>query len=419
MAYCRGIKYVYLYLSVFIMSKTNEMVQLADALDIVANHVNALRLSEETVPVGNSLGRIVSGDQLSKLDLPPFNKSAMDGYAIPHGPLSKEYKVLETVNAGSVPTKKLTPTTAMKIMTGAPVPEGTDRVIMVERTTESDGIMQILSDSPNTNFCIKGEDVRIGDTIVTDRTIIGPAEIANLISTGLTNVQVLRPIRIAIISTGDEIVDSPEKIIPGKIMNSNGPMLEALCTKHSLDVASVVNVSDKLEDTVQAIRDGLGIADIVVMSGGVSVGDFDYVAEAISQIGLNLHFNKLAVKPGKPMTFATIDQKVVLALPGNPVAVYLMFHLFVLQTARLMAGQKSMMNSIPLTLATDLKRKRADRMAFLPCKISNGKIKPVEYHGTAHLRALLGIDGFVTMAQGVTEIAAGSIVEFISFQGAC
>lgn len=304
-------------------------------------------------------------------------------------------------------------------MTGAPVPEGTDRVIMVERTRQMGEIIEIVSDSNAKNICLKGEDVRIGDIIIKDRTTIGPAEIANLISAGLTTVEVVRPIRVAIISTGDEIVDSPEKIVPGKIMNSNGPMLEALCSKYSLEVANASSVSDTLEDTINAIKHGLENCDIVVMSGGVSVGDFDYVAEATNNVGLTLHFNKLAIKPGKPMTFATCENKAVLALPGNSVAVYLMFQLFVLQAARLMAGQQSTMKFIPLTLATDLKRKRADRMAFLPCKISNGKIEPVDYHGTAHLRSLAGIDGFVTMPQGVEEMTAGSTAEFVSFGGAC
>lgn len=247
--------------------------------------------------------------------------------------------------------------------------------------------------------------------------MLGSLEIANLIAVGISDVEVFRPVRIAILVTGNEIVDSPDKLEPGKIMNSNGPMLEALCRRYSFDVIMNTIVPDNRDATISAIHEALGNADIVLLSGGVSVGDFDFVVDAMKQVGLKVHFNRLAVKPGKPMTFACSDEKPAFGLPGNPVAVFLMFHLFVLQAARLMADMKLKVHYITLPLACDFHRRKIERMSFLPCQLTpEGMLKPVEYHGTAHLLALLDCSGFFVIPKGVAEIYAGEKVNYLSIK---
>lgn len=161
------------------------------------------------------------------------------------------------------------------------------------------------------------------------------------------------------------------------------------------EITSNTIVRDDRDSTVSAISAALNNLDIVVLSGGVSVDDYDYVAEAINMAGLNLHFNSVAIKPGKPMTFASSADKVVFGLPGNPVAVFLMFHLFVLYAARLMAGIKTKMWYVTLPLASDFCRRKTERMVFFPCQLTpDGLLKAIEYHGTVHLCALLDCDGF-------------------------
>ena len=148
------------------------------------------------------------------------------------------------------------------------------------------------------------------------------------------------------------------------------------------------------------------------------MGDFDFAAEAMEQVGAQLHFNRIAVKPGMPMTFATADKKIIFGLPGNPVAVFLMFHLFVLPSANRMAGDKSLLRYCKLPLACDVHRWDAQRMGFLPCRLTcDGTIEPVEYHGTAHLSALLNCDGFFIVPKDVKTIPAGQKAEFISLKG--
>ena len=398
------------------MQNTKLMISLNQARDIVAAQLENIKWPIECIPVRQAAGRILAEDQLSPLNIPLFDKSAMDGYAIPAGDQYDEYHVLETVAAGEVPKQKLAADTSIKVMTGAPVPEGTAKVVMIEKTSETDGRVRIVTPDSASHICCKGEDIRRGDVILKAGTILGPADIGNLISVGITNVNVPRRVQIAIISTGNEIVDCREELAAGKIMNANGPMLSALCRRYGLDVVSEQIVPDELDKTVASLKKAMEQADIVVLSGGVSVGQFDFATDAMKRVGLTIHFDRLAVKPGKPMTFASSDGKAVMGLPGNPVAVYLMFHLFVLYAARILSGRKTELALTSLTLGFEFHRRKADRMAFIPCRLGrNGSLAKIDYHGTAHLMALSGSDGFFVVSKTITQLSAGEIVDFISF----
>ena len=160
---------------------------------------------------------------------------------------------------------------------------------------------------------------------------LGPLEIANLISCGIMEIEVFRPIRLAVISTGDEIVDDPRELGPGKIMNINGPMLAMLGRRLCMEIVMEKSIPDRREATVEAISAAVACADLVLLSGGVSVGDSDFVGAALGDAGLRVHFSAVAVKPGRPLCFATGKGAAVFGLPGNPVSVYVMFHLFVLR----------------------------------------------------------------------------------------
>jgi len=267
---------------------SEELLLLDHALEIVEQKLAGRTLPNETMPIREALGRTIVDDQISSVDIPPFDKSAMDGYAVLDGDERDEYRLLEIVGAGGVPTQPLTSGTCTKIMTGAPVPQGAGKVVMVENTSETDGIVSVHSHSKAHNICRKAEDISRGDTVLHAPSRIGPLEIANLISVGIAEVKVAQPLRIAILATGDEIVDTPDCLALGKIMNSNGPMLAALCNRYDLQVVSNAIVPDNRDATISAIRDALDSADIVLISGGVSAGDFDFVADAIRQNGLEL-----------------------------------------------------------------------------------------------------------------------------------
>lgn len=408
------------------------MISLAQAFTILEKIVtnNFVLTVESPTHPSNCLNRILAEDQLSKLDLPSFNKSAMDGFAIMADDEQDSYAIMETVPAGELPKQKLSAKQTAKVMTGAPVPENTGKVIPHEFTEESCGRMKIIKTPPPvTNICRRGEDVRVNDLVMPRGTIICPTEIANLIACGITTVKVFRRPRVIIISTGDEIVNDFTELAPGKIMNSNGPMLKALCSQHELDVRDIISIKDDYAETVKALQNALQAADIILLSGGVSAGEFDYVTKALSEGGLTIHFNRVAVKPGKPMTFAAKENKLVFGLPGNPVSVFLMFHLFVLRALRIAAGTKTEEDYMTLPLEQDYQRILGDRAEYVPCKIKTGRIEfapcelqkdgtviPLESHGSAHIAALLNkktYKEFFLINQGVTKLGSGNFVQVI------
>ena len=397
------------------MTEPGDMVPLDEALATVARVVAPMRLARETVPLARAAGRIAAEDQAARLDLPPFDKSAMDGYAIPAGAELDRYDVTGlTVRAGSAPGPPIGPGQAVKIMTGAAVPQGAARVVMVEHTRQADGAVTLLKHSADSNICRHGEDVRAGDVIIRAGTRLGPVDIGNLAACGITELSAAARVRLAVISTGDEIVDSPEQIRPGRIMNANGPMLAALGAESGLDVVSSAAVSDDLSAVVACLAEAMSAADIVAVSGGVSMGDYDFVGAALGELGLAVHFARVAVKPGKPMTFASSADKAVFALPGNPVSVYLMFHLFVLRAAEIMGGMDREPRRIALPLARGHARRKDRRDEYVPCRLTaEGTVEPLDYHGSAHLLALARADGFFIMPRGTRSVEAGQDVTFV------
>lgn len=396
------------------MGENASMITYERALQIVDETIDDMKTASETIPTRESLGRTLFTEATSCLDLPPFDKSAMDGYAVLVDDVREEYELIETVYAGHVGSKELAPGKTVKVMTGSPVPAGTGRVIMVEHAKERRGMVTILKHDNRGNVCKKAEDVRKGQVILSAGTRIGPVEIANLISCGPTKVTVAKPVQMAILSTGDEIVDSPDLVGPGKIMNSNGPMLASLARTSGIEVLREERVSDEKDKLVAAIRDALEAVDIVVISGGVSVGESDFVLEALNDLGLTVHFSRVTTKPGKPVVYATGHGGIVFGLPGNPVSAYLTFHLYVLRAVAQMTGASRKLREISLPMERAFVRRKAARRQYVPCAISeNGTVEPVKFHGSAHLLALAKADGFFVVPAGVTEFPAGERVAFL------
>jgi molybdopterin molybdotransferase len=361
---------------------------------------------------------VLAADQRSCLDLPPFDKAAMDGYAVLGGDHRASYRVLETVAAGTVPAQKLEPGAAVKVMTGAPVPAGAGEVIPVEHVRLRGDAIEVLQRGRDPNICPQGEDVRRGDVVLRAGTRVGPLDVANLIGCGMTQVEVFRAPRLAIISTGDEITDDPARLGPGKIMNTNGPMLAGLARQFRLEVVGEHALSDDRAAIAAGLRAALDQAQIVVLSGGVSVGDFDFVTAALSDAELRVHFTAVAVKPGRPTTYASAPGKAVFGLPGNPVSVFLMFHLFVLQAVAQLTRAPVPMRQFPMPLGSAFARRRAERLEYVPCRIDQrGTLQPVEFHGSAHLTGLTAADGFFLVPIGVQSAPAGQPVEFMPVKG--
>jgi len=368
----------------------------------------------ETVPTREARGRWLAADQHSRLDIPSFDKAAMDGYAVMAGDERDRYRLLGTVAAGNGPELELEAGTAVKVMTGAAVPAGSGLVIQQEYTREEDGYVKVMQRGNAANICRRAEDVQRGQLVLPRGRRLGPVEIANLISCGIGAVEVFKPVSIAVISTGDELVDGAEQLGPGRIINSNGPLLAALAAEHGLQVRREATVPDEPAAIEETLREALTDADLVVLSGGVSVGDFDYVPAAIERLGMQVHFSRLAVKPGRPTTFATAPGWILLALPGNPVAVFLMFHLLVLRAVGHLYGLKWEPRTLRMKLMCETERQNGERTEYAPVRlVDGGTVELLEYHGSAHQAALLNADGFAILPAGAPALPAGSEIEFM------
>ncbi len=395
------------------MNSPSSMISYEEAFGIVDAKTPVACVGVESLPVRLAAGRVLARDQVSCVDLPPFNKSAMDGFAITKGDLSDQYRVLETIAAGQVGRQPLATGACVKVMTGAAVPSEAGCVVRIEDVEQLDGRVRVLRREDVSNICPQAEDVKRGETVLCAGTLLGSLEVSNLIACGVGEVEVSRKVRIAIISTGDEIVDDAKLLAPGKIMNSNGPLLSGLCEESCLEVVSNQTVPDDKDAITDALRTALSRSDIVALSGGVSVGEFDFVLDAIAGVGLDVNFTRVAIKPGKPTTYASTPGKAVFGLPGNPVAVYLGFHLFVRRAASLMSG-RSRGRGFTLALAGDFKRRKTDRAQFVPCWLTDdGCVEEVMCHGSAHLAALMRADGFFVVPVTVAELRKGERVTFV------
>lgn len=312
------------------------MLTVREALDRVLAETQRLPVQE--VPVGEGVGRILAEDVVATRDVPAWDNSAMDGYAVRAADTASgeaALRVLEVIGAGSVPTQRVEAGTASAIMTGAPVPEGADAIVMVE---DSDGSQQgevhlLGVAEPGQHIRRRGEDIRAGTTLLEAGTRLGPAGLGHAASQGVARLVVSRRPVVAILSTGDEVVPPGEPIGPGQLFSSNNASLAGLVVQ----AGGIPRDFGTAPDDLGAIRDRLAAciaeADCVLTTGGVSVGEFDFVKDAFEQVGVPMGFWRVSMKPGKPLAFGVAqrgDTKVpVFGLPGNPVSCMVNFLQFV------------------------------------------------------------------------------------------
>lgn len=365
----------------------------------------------EKVRLMDSLGRVLGQNIVSTISMPPFDKSAMDGYAIAADDDSKKFEIVEIIAAGDVPQKTITKGQCSKIMTGAVLPPGAGKVIRREVTEEKDGFMFLTGEDKNINICYLGEDVKPGDVVLKTGHLIRPPEVGIIASMGLDTVQVYKKPRVGIVTTGSEIVAPGQPLAKGQIYNSNAYSISAQVIQTGAEVIFAGIVSDDKEHIKEKIASLLDETQMILISGGVSVGDFDFVPGILKELGIGLHFDKIAVQPGKPTVFGTKDDVLLFGLPGNPVSTFIIFEVFVKKTLYRLMGHEYTPLFLKGVMKKDFHRKRADRTFFAPVTYDNeGQVEAVEYHGSAHFTALSHANALLTVPTGVNEILAGSVV---------
>jgi molybdopterin molybdotransferase len=392
-------------------------IPIESAFAEIMSHAGAAPITR--VPLTEALGCVLAEDVKADRDWPPFNRSAVDGYAVFSSDTRSAPDVLEVIEevpAGKTPTRVLSPGQAIKIMTGAPVPAGADCVIMQERTdVPRPGYVRFLMTMKSgQNVSRRAEDAQAGEVVIPSGTRIGPAEVGVLAAVGVASVPVRSSPLVAILGTGDEVVEPNITPGPAQIRNSNSYQLLAHCAANQLRTKYLGIAPDNRDATLKLVEEGLN-ADVLISTGGVSVGEHDHVGAAFKQLGVEIFFNKVAIKPGKPMTFGRRGETLVFGLPGNPVAAFVCFHLFVLTAIRQRLGASEPLPrwlSLPLSAGV---RTGGDRTTFNPAKLivreNTSHVEPVEWHGSGHLAGLVGIDGFFVQKPG-EELVAGQRVTF-------
>lgn len=386
------------------------MIFFEEALEIIQKLAKPV-LSEK-VSLEKSLGRVLAVDVFSDMDMPPFNKSAVDGYACRRNDLAGELIVLETIPAGKSPTRVVGPGECSKLMTGGMLPLGADTVIMVEdvELTGPDTI-RFIAEKTSSNYCSRAEDIRQGEKVLSAGTHIRPQEVAVLASVGCAFPEVYKQPVIGIISTGDEIVEPIDTPAESQIRNSNAYQLMAQALQANCKPAYFGIARDNREATLELIIKAGIESDIVILTGGISAGDFDFVPGVIEQAGYEIKFRQLAVQPGKPVIFAIKGNKYLIALPGNPVSSFVQFELLVKYLVKILTGDSRREKQIISRFGCDYIRKKASRKAFFPvCFTPEGNVVPVDYHGSAHIHSYIQAEGIVTIEIGETEIKKGTPV---------
>jgi len=386
-----------------------EIISFEKAFETVIN--SAFSTGTETVSFIDSLNRILAVDITSDMDMPPFNKATVDGFACRRADLVAELEIIETIAAGMPPEKVIVENKCSRIMTGAAVPEGADVVFMVEDSLIlQSGKVQFTGSFSKENISLKGEDMKKGDSVINPWKLIRPQDIAVMASVGCTSVVVSKMPTVAVISSGDELVEPAEKPGIAQIRNTNAYQLMAQIHRSGARGKYFGIARDNEDETFEIVKRAISESDIVLITGGVSMGDFDFVPSVLERAGVRILFSRVNVQPGKPTTFGLHDEAIVFGLPGNPVSSFIQFELLV----RPLIGK--MMNYIwnPLIIHLPMResfsRKSSIRQAWIPVLITtDGMLTPIEYHGSAHISALAQADGIITLPVGKKTIEKGEL----------
>ncbi len=393
------------------------MIPVLDAVEIILGAVKPL--PPEKVSILEADGRVLAEDIAAPRDLPPHDNSAMDGYAVRHADLAPGVvlEVLEEIPAGTDPTRGLGPGQAAKIMTGAPIPAGADTVVPVEDTRPLDGRVEIVSvPKAGANIRPRGEDVREGELVLPRGTRVRPAEVGMMASLGRAFVLVHQRPRVAVLATGDEIVDLDSPAQGSKIINSNSYGVAAQVAEAG-GVPVVLGIGRDDPDGLLEMFERARTCDAVITTGGVSMGDYDFVRPVLAKAGVAVQFWKVAMKPGKPVVFGLRGASPVFGLPGNPVSAMVAFEQFVRPALRKMQGHARLFRPVVEAVLGDEAgpvKTKAGRMDFVRCRVERRgtgfRVVSVKKQGSGILSTLVEANGLMVIPSDSTGAKPGDLV---------
>ena len=395
------------------------MITVDEALDKILSHIHPLGF--EKVSLLDSLGRIIGEDVYARRDIPPLDNSAMDGYALRSEDIwdaSQEHpvrlEVIEDLPAGYISAKKLEKGRAIRIMTGAPVPKGADAVIPVEETKKENGSALIFrAVTSGENIRKSGEDVKKGDRVISTGDMIRPAEVGMLASVGRSFVSVYQRPLVAILCTGDELVDVDGDLDEVRIISSNSYTLGAQVKDCGAIPIQLGIAKDRKEQIEEKLRQGIR-ADVIISSAGVSVGDYDFVKDVMKQLGMEMIFWKVAMRPGAPLAFGMIGEKPVFGLPGNPVSSMISFEQFVRPSLLKMMGNHKLFRPVVEAILKEDIKKATGKRYFIRGSVSFEKnqcfVSSTGEQGSGILKSMVRANGLIVIPEEQEIVRAGEKV---------
>ncbi|MCM2266610.1 MAG: molybdopterin molybdotransferase MoeA [Elusimicrobiales bacterium] len=392
------------------------MITFEEAMEVVMK--SARPLPPVLVRVEDAVGRALAEEIRSALDMPPFDKSAVDGYAVRAADVKpgRGFRCLGLIQAGKSFRGRLASGCCVKIMTGAPVPAGADAVIMVEYSAESGGLVWFSKNAgKRDNIALRGEDIKKGRVIMRRGTVIGAQHVAALAAAGRGTVKCGRLPSVSLINTGGEIVPPGKPLGKDRIYNSNGPMLSALLKADGIGAAPVI-VRDEHKKLRAALAKALK-ADIALVSGGVSMGDYDLVPGVLEELGVKKLFHAVRVRPGKPMFFGVRGRTLVFGIPGNPVANFMAYLAYIRPAIRKMAGRPDFAPVFLDGVCAAAFEPRTPRRAMMLSTVgvdARFSLKEISNNGSADILALAAAGGF-TMVKENGAVKKGEKAKFISW----
>ncbi len=394
------------------------MIEYQEARDLALAEVRPAR--GESLETSAACGRVLARDVTALIASPPFNKAAMDGYAVRSedvAELPAELEVVGEVFAGHAPEFQVGPGQAAVITTGAPVPAKADMVVMVEHTEQVREATVRVHRLSGGNICPEGEDIRPGDVVLRAGQVLTPLRVGVAASAGHDVLEAHRRPAGALLCTGSEVVEPGAVPGPGRIFNSNGPMLSALMRPLCGDFDYLGIGADRREGLIEQVRRGLR-ADVLVITGGVSMGQYDLVPEALEAAGVRQVFHRVAVKPGKPTYFGTADGTLVFGMPGNPQSCFVIFKLFVEPAIAAASGHTELPPRLETGIMEESFRNKPGRMNVMPCHVRRGEGAPrlsrCDYHGSADIVGPAEADAYFIVPRGRERVEKGEALRFFA-----
>ncbi|CAH2214910.1 molybdopterin molybdotransferase MoeA [Tepidibacter aestuarii] len=388
------------------------MIKPDEAIDIIIENTSLSDI--QTKNILDCMDFVLAEDIYSSEDLPSFDKSAMDGYAIKIND-EKEFEIIGTIKAGDYYNDELQSGKTLKIMTGAAFPNGADSVIQIEKVDVKDNKLIIHDEvEKGLNVIKKGSQIKSNDLVLKKGTVIRPYEIGLLASLGYDKLKVYGSPDVSLLITGDELVDINEKLENGKIRNSNGYSLFGLVKRSGANPLSMNIVKDNKDILKQSIIDAFEKSDIVITSGGASVGDYDFVEDVLEEIGADVKFRKIKIKPGKPLVFAKYNEKLFFGLPGNPLSSINVFEQFVQAAISKMIGKSTEYDYIDLIAGEDFKDKKG-RTTYFYVNIKKHKDKYYAYksggQSSNSLKTISNSNGLIVIPEKVENVKMGEFIK--------